>query len=285
MKYKLSSILLVGFGLAVTARAQLAVAIAVDPMWPAEAARWATQITQATAAVEQARQLVGQTQTVLSYAGNPRAAINNLADVSAVVRSVGRLTDSTQTADQVANTLNTGGAMANSLNSFRPNLGAMNIFGADVNRDVAIYEGNMALEKVVGTTRKMVEKNRLLQVDLIGKLNDASQRLQAAATQNEIAAAQAEIQRITSMIQAADVAIRNLVEDAKLKKEERELAREAAADAKAEEAKARSLAEALEQEAQRRAFQANVGRALADGQPASADPQMMFQRNILPSAP
>jgi signal transduction histidine kinase len=268
-----------------SANAQLAVAIAVDPTWPLQAARWASQIAEAAAAVEQARALVGQGQTLLKYAGNPREAIANLADVSSIVNSVGRMTNKSKTADQIAKSIDAGAALAKSANSFRKSIESMSIYGSEVARDPSLYKATLALEGVVGSTRKMVEKNRRVHDDLAKKLATAFTKLHAAATQTDVMTVQAEIQRITAMMQAAEEATRNFVEDAKLKKEEREIALEVQTVANIEEAKTKSVLESNEQEAQRTQFQQSVGKALADGEPAPVDSGTMFQRSIFPSLP
>jgi Mg2+ and Co2+ transporter CorA len=257
-------------------KAQFAVAIAADPMWPVEAARWAEQISQATAAVAQAKQMA-------HMLGNPGDAIKKVSKLGDLADTVRDLTDKSNTVDNVADALDEVAALGKKVDGVRDGISEnIDVYGKSLKRDVKSLKGALQYEAAVKKTRTLIEANRRAQKRLSVQLGDAVALLNAAGNQSEIAAAQAEVQRITALIDAGDVAMRNLVEDVRMKKEEFEIGREIEASSLAQEIQEKSLAVAEEIEKQRSHFEDAVGKALADGEEAVVDTRSMFNRSWLP---
>ena len=266
-----------------SAKAIIPVTVVYSANWVSEALNWAEQIKQATDAVQQARAVVAKTDELIKLAGDPEQAVKNLTDLSKLVKNVGELTDKAKTADKIAATLDTTAALVKSGNALRKDIAEdVNVFGSTLKRDVSDLETALKYEAVVESTRSAIETNRKTQKSLTTKLKAAEELLKSATTESEIGAAQAEVQRITALMTAADTATRNLVEDAKLTKEELEIGGDIESTALAQEQKQQSLALVGEMEKQRASKQAVFGKALADASAQPADAQAMFERSIIP---
>lgn len=268
---------------AVSAKAVIPVSIDFSANWISEALNWEEQIRQATSAVEQAREMVAKTNDLIKLAGDPEQAVKNLTDLSKVVTTVGKLTDKANTADKIAGSLNASAALVKSGNKLREDISEeVDVFGKTLKRDLADLQTALKFEAVVEKTRETVESNRKTQKKLSTKLKAAEDLLKNATTQAQLMTAQAEVQRITALMTAADAATRNLVEDAKLTKEEMEVAQEIEAVAQDQATQKRSLALADEMDSQRIVQKVAVQKGMADAQPGAPDTGAMFQRSLVP---
>lgn len=267
-----------------SAKAVIPVTVDFSANWITEALNWAEQIKQATQAAQQAQEMVSKTKELIKLAGDPEQAVKNLNDLSKIVKKVGDLTDKAKTADKIASKLDTTAALVKSGNKLRKDISdEIEVFGATLKRDLSDVESALRYEAVVAGARSSVETNRKTQKSLSTKLKSAEELLKSATTQAQIAAAQAEVQRITALMTAADAATRNIVEDAKLTKEELEIGGDLEAAAQAQEIREKSLAVAGEMERQRTDFHASVGKALADSQAEPVNTQILFERAASPS--
>lgn len=272
-------ILMIMFALiAQRAGAIIPVFVDFDATWPLQLEEWVQQIEQATQTVEQAKNMVAQTKTLVNYAGNPRAAVSSLTDISGIVSTISRLSDSSTSADSIARTINAGEAMVNSVNRFRTVVGgSMDVFGTSASRDPSLYQATLTLEGVVNGTKQLIDGNRRAQQTLTSQLAVANARLHSATTQSQVAAAQADIARLQSLIQQTNANAQNALADYQLMKEQKQIAEEDAALRQAEKVAAASKTAAQKAEDDRKQFNSGIGAGLGTGSEVQWNTSTMFQ--------
>lgn len=214
-------LLFIGLLSAAAARAQLIVS---DPPLTSLAGQQLGRLVQLNAQLTQANQVLSQ---MWISEGDAKAAVARIEEMSSYVTNVGKMGAPKYRADTLAEAVRMPEAMNKSQNPYRTVLGRnVQVYGQRYGRDPALYEANLRREGAVSGVRDLLEINRQHQHAILGYLSTANQRLETSRTWTQLVAAQAEIERLRTLMIGAGSVGQNAVNDLQLKEAEWLIARQ-----------------------------------------------------------
>jgi hypothetical protein len=232
----------------------------MDPVHTANMAKTAAE-TAATAA--RAAQMVQQAQTLVAYAGDPKAAIKNLSDLERLNNSVKRLTGvDSGVGSMVESGRNLQRANQELTNARR----SIEVMGQKRTSDPSLFEALDAAEALAAGVKQEIKIQQAARQESAEKLADAQKKLSGATTEAEIQAASAQIQAL---------AAQQIIANGQLQQQALQMQIEKESAARAAEEKA------IVEQAQRDAT-AQAARKRDAEQNASANRKAMERRSVDP---
>jgi hypothetical protein len=185
---------------------------------PAEAANWASELDVLNSQVAAARSTLATVAELRAFAGDPRAAVGEISDLSGISAQVGSLASGVQTEADLLRAWQAMGSAerlqdaASLLETAGPGT-TMNVFGQEQSRDTSLY-GRLARESSDSAViRAQIAGEQTARSSVAAALAAAWVQFKAAATESDKQAVLAEISQLESQNQVMDTRRRAVLDD------------------------------------------------------------------------
>ncbi len=185
---------------------------------PAEAANWATELEALNNQLAAARGTLATVTELRAFAGDPRAAVGAMSDLSGISTQVGSLISGAQTETDLLRAWQSLGsaqrlqAAASLLDSAGPGA-TMRVFGQTEERDPSLY-GRLAQDSANSTgIRAQIAGEQAARSSVEAELAAAWARFKAASTESDKQAVLAEISQLEAQNQVMETRRRAVLDD------------------------------------------------------------------------
>jgi hypothetical protein len=185
---------------------------------PAEAANWASELERLDSQLAAANGTLQTVSEIRAYAGDPRAAVGVMPDLSALAGAVGALSSGSQTEAEVLQAWQAQGTAqrllgaATLLQESGPG-STMEVFGQSQSRDPAIYLRFARDADSSDALRGQIADEQSARTSVASELALAWNRFRVATTESGKQAALTEISQLQSQNQVLDTRRRALLDD------------------------------------------------------------------------
>lgn len=224
---------------------------------PGEILHRATEIAKLAATVEQATQMVRQAETLVEFAGDPKAAVQNIGDLQKITKSLDRIVGTDGGFDALKQASATLGAVGQVVDSTQQAIDAANklerqveVFGQKRDGNTDLFAALDAAERLSRTVRSELGKQNEHRRDAAKELADAHTKLKDAKSESEKQAAAAQIAAIQAQAQMVTGQQQALFYEYQMEKDDKEREARVAALAREEQRQAQAKALAAAQQTQ-----------------------------------
>jgi hypothetical protein len=185
---------------------------------PAEAANWASELEVLNNQVAAARSTLATVAEMRAFAGDPKAAVAAISDLSGISSQVGSLVSGAQTEADLLRTWQAMGSAerlqaASSLLASAGPGSTMRVFGQAQPRDATLY-GRLAQEASDSAgIRSQIASEQTARTSVAASLAAAWVQFKAAATESDKQSILAEISQLESQNQVMDTRRRAVLDD------------------------------------------------------------------------
>jgi hypothetical protein len=185
---------------------------------PAEAANWASELDVMNNQVAAARSTLATVSELRAFAGDPRAAVGAISDLSGISSQVASLTTGIQTEADLLRAWQVMGAAGRQQDAASLLVAAgpgatMRVFGQEQPRDAALY-GRFAQESADSAgIRAQIAGEQLARSSVASALAAAWVQFKSATTESDKQAVLAEISQLDSQNQVMDTRRRAVLDD------------------------------------------------------------------------
>jgi hypothetical protein len=247
---------------------------------PGELIHRATEIAKLAATVQQATEMVRQAETLVEFAGDPKAAVQNIGDLQRITKSLDRIVGPSGGFDALKQASSTIGAAGQVMDATQQAMEQtkrlqrqVEVFGQKRDGNVDLFRSLDAAERLSRTVRSELGKQNEHRRDAAKELADAHKKLKDAKSESEKQAAAAQIAAIQAQDQMVTGQQQALFYEYQIEKDDKERQARVAALAREEQrqAQAKALATAQQAQVSKGQQRQNAMNAKVEGDPFTFD--------------